>query len=94
MINREMIKATVKTYGGIDEYGQPLNEVTNSKTIDMVFGVYSQTNVNDPRYVNITHYGLTKDREITDSDFIEINGIEYKVKIVNNTTRWTQLFLC
>lgn len=60
MINRELINATVKTYGGIDDYGQPLAELTSSRNIQMVFGVYSQENINNPNYVNVTHYGLTK----------------------------------
>lgn len=94
MINRELIDATVKTYGGIDDYGQPLAELTSSRNIQMVFGVYSQENINNPNYVNVTHYGLTKDRDITDADYISIGGKDYKVKQVNNTTRWTQLLLC
>lgn len=94
MINRELKPAVVNTYGGVDEYGQMLSELISSRDIEIAIGIYSQSNVNDPRYVDITHYGLTKDKEISDNDVIVVDNHEYKVKIVNNTGRWTQLFLC
>lgn len=94
MINREMKSYTIKTYGGKDEYGQPLATLQSTKTIEAAVGIYTHTAVNDIRYQDIKYYALTKDTSITDKDYIVIDGEEHKIMYVNNTTRYTQLMIC
>ena len=93
VINRELKKYTVKTYGGKDEYGQELAELTQTKEVEIAIGVYSQTQTSDVRYTDTKFYGLTKDKSITDKDYIVIDGEEHKVIYVNPTTRWVQLYV-
>lgn len=87
MINRELKKYTVNTYGGKDEYGQELAELTNTREIEIAIGYYTQTLTSDIRYSATKYYGLTKDFSITDKDYIVIDGVEHKVLYVNPTTR-------
>ena len=93
MINREMRQATVKTYSGVDEYGQMMTTATGSRTIDVTFGIYNHNQASDVRYQEVTHTALTADKEITDKDTLEIDGVEYKVFFVNPFGRMTQVFL-
>lgn len=94
MINRELVKATVETYGGLDEYGQELAELQNEREIMVAVGFYTHTATDDIRYQDVKYYGLTKDRNITDKDYLVVGENKYKVLFVNPTTRWTQLYLC
>lgn len=93
MINRELRNATVVTYGGVDEYGQTSTAAQASREISITFGLYQHAEVNDVRFQDVTHYGLTRDRDITDHDHIIIDGVEYKVLFVNPFGRMTQVFL-
>ena len=94
MINRELVDATVETYGGYDEYGQQLAEKTAERNITVAIGYYTHSATDDIRYQDVKYYGLTKDRNITDKDYIIVGENKYKVMFVNPTTRWTQLYLC
>ena len=94
MINREMVKATVNTYGGFDSYGQELAELQSTREIEVAIGIYTHTATSDIRYQDVSYFALTKDREITDKDTLVIGDKTYKVMYVNPTTRWTQLYLC
>lgn len=94
MINRELVNATVETYGGYDEYGQQLGELQSTKEIKVAIGYYTHTATEDIRYQDVKYYGLTKDKTITDKDYLIVGDNKYKVLFVNPTTRWAQLFLC
>lgn len=94
MINREMKKATVNTYGGTDKYGQQLATLQSQRDIMVAIGYYTHTATDDIRYQDVKFYGLTRDRDITDKDTIVVGDNEYKVLFVNPTTKWTQLYLC
>lgn len=94
MINRELIPIEVNFYDGIDAYGQQLANLSETKTIEGAFGIISQNNTNDIRYLESTHYVLTKDRTITDKCELTIDGKVYKVKYVNPHRQWVQVFLC
>ena len=93
MINRELKNYTINTYGGKDEYGQQLAELTSTREVQVAIGIYNQTATSDIRYTDCKFYGLTKDRSITDKDYIVIDGEEHKIIYVNPTTRWTQLYV-
>lgn len=93
MINREMRTALLRTYGGIDEYGQPLSFLLDETIIETTFGIYNHQSTNDIRFQNITHYALTK-APANDKQKLVIDGVEYKIMFVNPTGRLNQLFLC
>lgn len=93
MYNRELIKATVQYFDGVDEYGQQLSNQQKEKQVELAFGLYQHTKTDDVRYQNITHYALTKDRTITDKCYLVIDGKKYKVMFVNDKGRLVHL-LC
>lgn len=94
MINREWQEATVTTLSGTDvnEWGEPTPTGT-TRTISIFKKIYSQTNVSDPRYVDVDEIALTKDTEITTSDVITCGGKDYAVKYVVPSPRFTQVLL-
>lgn len=94
MLNREIIDATVETYGGVDAYGQQLSTLQSSRKIAITFGVLTHTSVDDIRYQNVSHYALTKDNQISDNDILIINDKQYKVEFVINHRRMNEIFLC
>jgi hypothetical protein len=93
MFNRDIVDATVVTYGGVDEYGQMMTTPTASREISMTFGLYNHSESSDVRYMAVNYTGLTRDKEITDKDSVIIGGKEYKVLFVNPYGRLTQVFL-
>lgn len=94
MVNRELINATVQTYGGVDAYGQQLSNLQSSRAITITFGVLTHNTTDDIRYQNVSHYALTKDNEVSDNDVLIINGKKYKVEFISNHKRLNELFLC
>lgn len=98
MINRDWQEATVTTLSGalanIDEYGQPT--VINSesaRTIQVYKKIYAQTNVADPRYVDCEEIALTKDKEVTTSDILTVDGTSYAVKYIIPSPKYSTLLL-
>ncbi len=94
MINREQIPVVIHYYDGEDEYGQMLATETGNKQIEGAFGILSQYNTTDVRYIDATHYLLTTDKTITDKCTLTIQDHEYKVKYVNPHKRLCEVFLC
>lgn len=94
MFNRELIPVTVHYYDGVDEYGQMLATETGSADIEGAFGILSQNNTTDVRYIDATHYLLTTDKTITDKCVLTIQEHDYKVKLVNPHKRLCEVFLC
>lgn len=93
MINREFRKAILTTYDGMDAYGQMLTEPTDEREIEVTFGLYTHGETADVRYQEATHYGLTREKEVTDKQTLTIDGDEYKILFVNAFGRLTQVFL-
>ena len=93
MINREMRPAVLRTYGGVNEYGQQLSSLLDETIIEVAFGLYTHQSSNDVRYQNITHYALTK-ADVNDKQKLVIDGVVYKVMFVNPFGRMKQLLLC
>lgn len=92
-INRELQSATIRTYGqGVDDYGQrELLEIT--RTAEVAYKVYSQMNVQDPRYVDVEGVGFTKDISIVPGEVISLAQGDFRVKYVIPTGRWRELML-
>ena len=77
----------------VDEYGQKRQGTPTARVVEMVCKIYSQTNVTDPRYVDVDVIGLTYDKEITDKNVIIINGDKYNIKYIIPSSRLTQVLM-
>lgn len=94
MINREMKSVQVLTYvEGKDALGRVRKNGSTSRNAEMVVKVYRQSNVNDIRYVEVTHVGLTADKDITDSNQIVIDDETYQVLYVIPSHRLNQVLM-
>lgn len=94
MINREMKQVQVLTYNaGKDAYGRPRKDGSVSHNADMMVKIYQQKNVDDIRYVDVTHIGLTADKTITDSNQIIIDDDTYQVLYVIPSNRLNQVLM-
>ena len=93
MINREYEEVEVLTYSGVDSIGQRRMGEPTTKTVEMFYKTYSQTNVADPRYVDIDLIGLTKDFTINTSNVIKIENSKYSVKYTISTPRYLVVFM-
>lgn len=93
-ITRELQSATIKNYGlTVDDYGQLEQGTPTTRTADIMFKVYAQQNVQDPRYVDVEAVGLTKDKSITPGEVISFAQGDFRVKYVIPTSRWQELLL-
>lgn len=91
-IQRELQSATVKGYTmNVDAYGQL--EAGLPRSIELSVKLYSQQNVQDPRYVDVELVGLTKDKSIVPGEVVSLAQGDYRVKYVIPTGRWTELML-
>lgn len=93
-ITREFQSATVKQYGlTVDAYGQLEQGTPVTRAADIAFKLYSQANVQDPRYVDVEMIGLTKDTSIAPGEVITFAQGDFRVKYVIRSNRWQQLML-
>lgn len=100
-INRELQSVTVKgikhstesLHGPVvDRYGQIAYDST-SRSVEMAVKIYSQQNVQDPRYVDVEMVGLTKDTSIVPGEIVSLAQVDYRVKYVIPTGRWQEILL-
>ena len=59
----------------------------------MVCKIYSQTNVTDPRYVDVDLIGLTKDKDITDDNVIIVGDEKFNIKYIIPSSRLYQILM-
>ena len=78
---------------GTDAYGQKRQLGSTTRTVEMFVKVYSQSNVSDIRYNEVTNIGLTKDASITDENQIVIDGATYNVLYVIPSGRLHQILM-
>ena len=91
---RELQTVTVKAYGlTVDDYGQLEQGTPVTRTVDMALKVFSQVNVQDPRYVDVDMIGLTKDTSIVPGEVISLASGDYRVRYVVPTGRWQEILL-
>lgn len=92
--NRELKSVSVISFTtGTDAYGQKRTLGSTSRTVEMYVKVYSQSNVSDIRYNEVTNIGLTKDASITDENQIVIDGVTYNVLYVIPSGRLHQILM-
>lgn len=93
MINNEMKKVKVLSYvESVDIFGQLRKTTPTERTIEMYVKIFSQTNVNDPRYNNVEMIGLTKS-EVYDGEQIEIDGKVYDILRITPSKRFCEVLL-
>jgi len=93
VINRDWQDATVSTLSGdVDEYGQPTTSAV-TRQIKIYKKIYTQTNVNDPRYAEVDEIALTTDKNVTTSDTISTDTDTYRILYIIPSTRYTSLLL-
>lgn len=94
MINREMKSVLVVSFAtGTDAYGQPRKGQKTNREVQMMTKVYSQTNVDDIRFNDVTMIGLTKDNLITDENEVVIDGVPHAVLYVIPSNRYNQILM-
>lgn len=94
MINREMQSVDVLSYTStLDEYGQSRMETPTSQTIKMMYKIYSQSNVSNPKYVDVDLIGITAYQNITTANEIKIGNDKYVVKYVIPSSRYYQVLM-
>ncbi len=92
--NRELKPVSVVSFTtGTDAYGQKRKQGSTTRTVEMYVKVYSQSNVSDVRYCDVTNIGLTKDASITDENQIVIDGATYNVLYVIPSGRMYQILM-
>lgn len=93
MINNEMKSVEVLTYSEVNNVGQKRMGEPTTKTVDMFIKIYSQSNVADPRYLDVDLIALSKDYEISTSNVIKVENDKYNVKFILKTPRYLVLYL-
>ena len=94
MISRDMKRINVLAFNeGKDEYGRVHKTGNTVRTAEMSIKIYKQSNVNDIRYVDTTHIGLTADKNINIHNQIEYDGNKYQVLYVIPSHRLNQIFM-
>lgn len=94
IFNRELKPVSVVSFTtGTDAYGQKRKQGSTSRTVEMYVKVYSQSNVSDVRYCDVTNIGLTYDTSITDENQIVIDGATYNVLYVIPSGRMYQILM-
>lgn len=83
----------VLTYEEVNSIGQKRMGEPTTRTVDMCIKVYSQSNVADPRYIDIDLIGLSKDYEINTSNVIKVDNNKYNVKYTLFTPRYLVVFM-
>lgn len=92
MINREMHSVTVSSFSGTDQFGQLRTGTETQRTVDMMIKQASAANVQDPRYVEITDIGLTKE-QITPGEIVTDGARSFDVLYVIPGGRLNQAML-
>lgn len=96
MINNQMHKCALYEKGtGTDKYGKPNNSYVFIRNVFAAIYIKDyKINESDPRYIDCTHLGLTRDKTLRiDQKIIDIDNKAYIIKYVNNMGRLSQLNL-
>lgn len=92
MIGMQIV--TVKSFPeGKDKYGQTKQGDFTTREVEMIVKVYSQSNTNDIRFIDVTNIGLTKDNNIADGNEIIIGKDTYSVIYTIPSGRLHQIFM-
>lgn len=93
MINNRLVKVKIVSFAsGIDAYGQMRKGETAEEDAEMYITIYQQNNVDDIRYVDATHIGLTHSA-LTDANQVRLGDDTFEVMQVVPTSRWNRVLL-
>ena len=91
---RELEPVKIRSYKtGVDEYGAIRQLGHTDRTVEMVVKIYHQANVQDPRYIDVTLTGITKDKDITDANTVIYKDKEYNIKYIIPSPKYLTLLL-
>lgn len=94
MINNEWQKAIYTEFIEVpDSYGQQHKSIGQERNIEVVVKNYNRTNVNDPRFIEVTDIALTKEKELKPGNNIIINNNKYYILFIIYSNRLNQLLL-
>lgn len=94
MIQREWQIVDVITYvEGKDEYGQLRQLGSSSRPVKMVVKLYTNANVADIRFNNVTDIGLTEDFTITDHNSIKIGDDIFDILYTIPSKKYLQVLM-
>lgn len=92
MINRELQAVTIKSFAEtLNDYGEKVLSETTS-TADMMIKQFGQSNVEDPRFVDVEYIGLTK-ADISVNNVVNFDGIDHMVLYVIPSGRYRQVLM-
>ena len=93
-LNREFEPVIVRTYEtGTDEYGAINQGNYTDRTVEGVVKLNGQSNVLDPRYIDVTYIMITKDKNITDANTVIYQNKEYTIKYLIPTHTYLTVLL-
>ena len=94
MINREYQPVKIVTFkDGTDEYGQKRKKIESERTTEMVVKINSQINVNDPRYIDCDYIGITKDKDIKDTDTCSFDNKNCNIRYIIPSGKYNQILM-
>lgn len=94
MYNNEKQTVQVLTYTNeLDDYGISRTDTPTTRDIEMYVKVYSQTNVENPKYVDIELIGLTEDNDLSTDNQLVVGGHTYNIKFITPSRRLNQVFM-
>lgn len=93
MISTQMHLYNYFTFGDLNGYGQPTLNPEVAGTVKLAIYTTSQNIGDNPLYNNCEYIGFTFDKAINESYVIEYGTKKLKVKYVNTSSRFTQVYL-
>lgn len=95
MINREKTPIIIIHYtDNIDGYGQTKKNVKEKVASEMVVHIYSQTNVTNPKYVDIDYLGIYNPQvNISIDDDIIFNNNQCSVMYIVPANRYNIVYM-
>ena len=78
-----------------DKWGATTNEEQQVGTAEVTINYSNATNVqNDVRYAEVTHFGLTRNKDLKQGQILVLGAERYVIYLPpNNLSRFTQLHL-
>lgn len=79
----------------IDKYGNPTNEEQQVGTTSVTINQVTASNfLNEVKYAEITHFGLTRDKTLKQWQVLIADQKRYVIELPpNHATKYTQLYL-
>lgn len=93
MISTQMHLFNYSTFGECNGYGQPTLNPDVEGTVKLAIYTTSQNIGDNPLYSNCEYIGFTFDNDINESYVIHYGNKKLKVKYINTSGRFNQVYL-